>query len=237
MSKLRLLSALAGLAVVYGVYLAYSAPPEAVQRTYARILHIHVPSAWLAFLAFAVTAVGSIGWRLRRQTAWDRLAAASAEIGVLFTGVALATGMIWGKPVWGVFFDWQDARMASTAVMFLVYLGYLALRRATPEPQKRADRASVLGIVAVIQVPLVYSSVYLVRTLHQTPTIRPGGSPIHPAMLQALLVNLAAFTLVYLALMMARMRLARLEEAIEAQPAPVAGSAVIPPRLDGAIDV
>ncbi|MEX0945739.1 MAG: cytochrome c biogenesis protein CcsA, partial [Acidimicrobiia bacterium] len=137
MTKVRVLMALAAIAAGLGLYLAISAPPEAVQRTYARILHIHAPSAWLAFLAFFITAFGSIMWRIRRKEFWDRLAASSAEIGVLFTAIALATGMIWGKPVWGVFFDWGDARMATTAIMLLVYLGYLALRRATPDPQLR----------------------------------------------------------------------------------------------------
>ncbi len=235
MTKVRVLMALAAIAAGVGLYLAISAPPEAVQRTYARILHIHAPSAWLAFLAFFVTAFGSIMWRIRRKEFWDRLAASSAEIGVLFTAIALATGMIWGKPVWGVFFDWGDARMATTAIMLLVYLGYLALRRATPDPSTRAARASVLGIVAVVQVPLVYFSVNLVRTLHQTQTIRPEGSPIHPAMLRALLVNLAAFTLIYLALLAGRMVVGRLEEQTER--VPLAGAAVLPPRLDGAVDV
>jgi heme exporter protein C len=234
MTKVRVLMALAALAAAFGAWLAYAAPPEALQRNYARILHIHAPSAWLAFLAFGVTALGSIVWRFSRRRFWDRLAASSAEIGVLFTGVALVTGMIWGKPVWGVFFDWADARMASTAVMFLVYLGYLALRRATPDPEVRASRASILGIVAVVQVPLVYFSVNLIRTLHQTQTIRPDGATMHPSMVQALLVNLGAFTLIYFALLAGRMVVGRLEEAAEQASLPVAGAVVIPPNVSGA---
>jgi heme exporter protein C len=224
------LALLAGVAAVAGAVLAYSTPPEALQRTYARILHLHVPSAWLAFLAFGVTALGSIGWRITRRRGWDRLAAASAELGVLFTVLALVTGMIWGKPVWGVFFDWADARMASTAVMLLVYLGYLALRRATVDPETRAARASILGIIAVVQVPLVYFSVNLIRTLHPTQSIRLDGPTMHPSMLVALLVNLAAFTLIYVALLRARITAARLEAAIaEARPTP--GAVVLAPRL------
>jgi heme exporter protein C len=236
-TKVRLLMVLAVAAAGWGLWLAIQAPPEALQRTYARILHIHVPSMWLAFLAFGVTALGSVMWRIRRRQWWDRLAMSSAEIGVLFTAVGLATGMIWGRPVWGVFFDWADARMATTAMMLIVYLGYLALRRATPDPEQRAARASVLGIVAVVQVPLVYFSVNLFRTLHQTQTIRPDGAQMHPAMLQALLVNLAAFTLIYLALLAGRMVVARIEEQAEAVRSEIAGSAVLPPRLDGAVDV
>jgi heme exporter protein C len=237
MTKVRVLMAVAAVAAAVGAWLAYAAPPEALQRNYARILHIHAPSAWLAFLAFGVTALGSVVWRITRKRSavanwWDRLAASSAEIGVLFTGVALVTGMIWGKPVWGVFFDWADARMASTAVMFLVYLGYLALRRVTPDPELRASRSSILGILAVIQVPLVYFSVNLIRTLHQTQSIRPDGAAMHPAMVRALLVNLAAFTLIYLALLSGRMVVGRLEDA-RRENLPVAGAVVLPPNLSG----
>ena len=234
MLRLRLLYAATALAALAGVLLALSTPPDAVQRTYARILHIHVPSAWLAFLAFGITAFGSIMWRLRHKMVWDRLAASSAEIGVLFTGLALLTGAIWGKPVWGVFFDWGDARMASTAVMFLVYLGYLALRRFSPDREAAANRASILGIVAVVQVPLVYFSVNLFRTLHQTQSIRPDGTTMDPSMVIALLVNLAAFTLIYISFLVARMIVARQEaELVSARP--MAGAAVIsPPGLTDA---
>jgi len=231
--RVKVLMALAGLVSAIGVWLAYSTPPDALQRTYARIINIHAPAMWVAFLAFGITALGSIVWRFTRNRRWDHLAGASAEIGVLFTVIGLVTGMIWGKPVWGVYFDWADPRMASTAVLLLVYVGYLALRRATIDPEKRASRASILGIVAVIQVPLVYFSVNLMRSLHQTQSIRPGGSTMHPTMLRAMLFNLGAFTLVYVALMSARMVVARLEDAVEARQVLAAGNAVLPPNLGG----
>ena len=233
MTRVRVLMGLAGLASAIGVWLAYSTPPDALQRTYARIINIHVPSMWVAFLAFGITALGSILWRITRNRRWDHLAGASAEIGVLFTVVGLVTGMIWGKPVWGVYFDWADPRMASTAVLLLVYVGYLALRRATIDPEKRAARASILGIIAVIQVPLVYFSVNLMRSLHQTQSVRPGGATMHPTMLRAMLFNLGAFTLVYVALMSARMVVARLEDARDAREVSAAGNAVLPPNLGG----
>lgn len=228
MTKVKVLSALAVPVAAAGLFLALTSPPDALQRTYARIVHIHAPSAWLAFLAFGITALGSILWRFNRRTVWDRVAAASAEIGVVFTGLALITGAIWGRPVWGVFFDWRDPRMASTAVMFLVYLGYLALRRFAPSPEIGASRSSILGIVAVLQVPLVYFSVNLFRTLHPTQSIRPDGATMPGAMVVALLVNLAAFTLIYLALLAARYELLK-AEAARAVPEPVAGSVVIAP--------
>jgi heme exporter protein C len=236
MTKVRVLMALAAVAAIAGARLAYAAPPEALQRTYARILHIHVPSAWLAFLAFGVTALGSVMWRVTKKNQtlaawWDRLAASSAEIGVLFTATALLTGMIWGKPVWGVFFDWADARMASTAVMLLIYLGYLALRRATLDPQIRASRASILGIMAVVQVPLVYFSVNLLRTLHPIQTIRPDGASMHPSMVLALLINLGAFTLIYMALLGGRMVVLGLEDTAREQSLSAAGAVVLPPTI------
>ena len=149
---------------------------------------------------------------------------------MLFTAIALATGMIWGKPVWGTYWDWGDARLATTAMMFFVYLGYLALRRTTTDPRLRARRSSVLGAIAVVQVPLVYFSVKLWRTLHQGLTIRPDGIQMDGAMVSALLVNLAAFTLLYAALLSYRTALARIEEAAAAERVP-ARSPVTVPRL------
>ena len=228
--KKRLLAVLTGIALGSGLFLAFTSPPDLLQGDFVRILYIHVPSAWLAFLAFGVTAAGSIGWLFTRRMGWDRLAEASAEIGVLFTAIALATGMIWGKPVWGTYWDWGDARLATTAMMFFVYLGYLALRRTTTDPQLGARRSSVLGAAAVVQVPLVYFSVKLWRTLHQGLTIRPDGIQMDGAMVSALLVNLAAFTLLYLTLLSYRTSLARMEEAAAAEQVP-AKSPVTVPRL------
>ena len=228
----KVLAATTGVALVAGLWAAIASPPDAFQGDFVRIMYVHVPSAWLAFLAFGVTALGSVMWLIRRRDRWDRLAAASAEIGVLFTAVALFTGAIWGKPVWGTYWDWGDARMASTALMFFVYLGYLALRRATPDPVARARRSSILGVVAVVQVPLVYFSVNLWRTLHQGMTIRPDGIQMESGMLVALLVNLAAFTLLYVTLLVERTRLLRLEAEVEQAALPAAGTAVSAPRLE-----
>lgn len=218
-------------AMALGLWLAVTSPPDVFQGDYVRIMYVHVPSAWLAFLAFGVTALGSAMWLVTRRSGWDRLAASSAEIGVLFTAVTLFTGMLWGRPVWGTFWDWRDARMSTTALMFFVYLGYLALRRASPDPVSRARRSALLGVVAVVNVPLVYFSVLLARTLHQPMTVRPDGAQLDPAMLAALLVNLGAFSLLYVTLLMARIRLAKLEDE-QAETEPVAGARVRPPLVD-----
>jgi heme exporter protein C len=216
--------------------MAFTSPIDQLQGSFSRIINIHVPSLWIAFLAFFVTSLSSMAWLIRKKTRWDRLAEASAEVGVLFTGVGLFTGMVWGQAVWGKAWDWGDARLATTAVMFFVYLGYLALRRATPDPSIRARRSAILGAVAVLQVPLVYFSVNLFRTLHQTQSIRPDGSTMPSEMLVAMLVNVLAFTVLFVALISARLELA----AAESEAAPVdmtAGEGITAPRLGEIEDV
>lgn len=212
MTRVRVAFVVAWAAVAYGLYLALTAPPDALQGEYARIISVHVPAWWNAFLAFAVTAFGSAMWLIGMRPRWDRLASAAVEIGVLFTGIGLVTGMIWGDAVWGVAWDWGDPRLMTSAVMFFVYLGYLALRSATDDHVIRARRSAILGMVAVIQVPLVYFSVNMFRTIHQTQSLRPDGSTIPEEMLTAMLVNVAAFTLLFIALMVARLDVATAEE-------------------------
>ncbi|HUF15334.1 MAG TPA: cytochrome c biogenesis protein CcsA [Acidimicrobiia bacterium] len=236
MTRARVLMGLAAAAVGVGLWFALTAPPDALQGEYSRLLGIHPPSMWLAFLAFGVTAFGSIMWLVRKTDRWDRLAAASVEVGVIFTAIGLFTGMVWGQAVWGTPWDWQDPRLMSTAVMFFVYLGYIALRNAIDDPTVRARRAAILGVIAVVQVPLVYFSVNLFRTLHQTQSIRPDGSTIPDEMLLAMFVNMAAFTILYIALMVARIEVARSESALAPESA-LAGEAVRPPRLDEVEDV
>lgn len=236
----RALSVAAVAALGVGFFFATTVPPERVQGEFAKIMFVHVPSAWLAFLAFGVTMIGGAIWLVRKTPIWDRVAAASAEVGVFYTALALLTGMIWGYPVWGTFWDWGDARMMSTAIMFFVYVGYLALRRSIPDPEVRARRSAILGIVAFIQVPLVYFSVTLFRTLHQGPTVVRPDAPIDPEFLRALLINLAAFTLVYTAFVTWRTRLARMEDELEETEAiadfELAGSGITAPSLEGATD-
>jgi heme exporter protein C len=227
---------LAFAAVGVGLWFALTAPPDRLQGEYSRLLGIHPPSMWLAFLAFGVTAFGSIMWLVKKTDRWDRLAAASVEVGVIFTAIGLFTGMVWGQAVWGTPWDWQDPRLMSTAVMFFVYLGYIALRNAIDDPTVRARRAAILGVIAVVQVPLVYFSVNLFRTLHQTQSIRPDGSTIPDEMLLAMFVNMAAFTILYIALMVARIEVAKSESALAPESA-LAGEAVRPPRLDEVEDV
>lgn len=202
------LGALSALTVALGLWMAVDSPPDELQGEFAKMLYVHVPTSWLAFLAFGVTLAASIGWFIRKRLWWDDVAASSAEIGVMFTALSLLTGMLWGAEVWGVAWDWGDARLTSTAIMFFVYVGYLALRRAIPDETGRADRSAVLGIAAFAMIPIVYFSVNLFRTLHQTQSIRPDGSTMGPEFLVPLLVNVGAFTVLYLFLLVMRRRVA-----------------------------
>lgn len=188
------------------------APPDAVQGEVQRIMYVHVPAAWLAYLSFFVVFIASIAYLRTKRTRWDRVAAASAEIGVLFTGLAIVLGMLWGKPVWGTWWTW-DPRLTTTAVLLLIFVAYLAIRRITDNPGRRARWAAVVGIVGFVDVPIVHLSVVWWRSLHQGPTVlRLGGPEIEGAMLLALLVGVATFTIVYAYLMTLRLRVGRLEE-------------------------
>jgi heme exporter protein C len=225
------LAALATLAA--GVVFALLAPADRLQGDLQRLMYVHVPSAWLAFLAFGVTLVASVAWLRTRADRRDDLAVASAEVGVFFTGLALATGSLWGKPVWGVWWTW-DPRLVTTALLFLVYLAYLGLRRGIADPQLRARRSAILGVVAFVQVPIVHLSVVWWRTLHQPPTVlKPGDPSMDHTMLAALVTNVVAFTLVYAALVRRRRDIAAAERSVEQaqlrDDAPLAGDAISAP--------
>ncbi|MBI2169967.1 MAG: cytochrome c biogenesis protein CcsA [Actinobacteria bacterium] len=209
------LGSLAVLAVL-GLWVA---PPDAVQGDAQRLMYVHVPTATLAYVAFGVTSLASALylWRRTRAPRWDRLAASSAELGVVFTGLTLVLGMLWGRPVWGVYWTW-DARLVSTAVLFFLYLGYLALRRVIVDPDARARRCAVAALVAFADIPIVHYSVEWWRSLHQDSTLLPGGRldpEISGDMLVALLWGMVAFALTYAYLLVRRCRLAAMEEGLE----------------------
>jgi heme exporter protein C len=208
----RWLGGLAVVALAVGLVMGFGvAPREASQGTVQRIMYLHVPSVWVAYLAFGVVAAGSVVYLWTRSAAADRLAAASAESGVIFTGITIASGSIWGKPTWGTWWTW-DARLTTVAILFVMYLGYLLLRAMIDDHERAARYAAVLGIVAALDIPLVHFSVLWWRTLHQPPSlIKPGTPTMPPEILAALLVNFAAFTLLYLYFVAKRVALLRRE--------------------------
>ena len=204
---LAALGLLAGLAAGFGY-----APREAVQGNVQRIMYLHVPSVLTAYLAFGLVLLGSIAYLATRRPGWDRLAGSAAEIGVLFTGLTIVSGSIWGKPTWGTWWTW-DARLTSTAVLFCVYVGYLLLRSLIDDAEARGRYAAVVGILGAVNIPIVHFSVKWWRALHQPSTILgPEPSPIDPAIGLALFVNWVAFTLLFAYFLSRRIEIARLEE-------------------------
>jgi heme exporter protein C len=183
-----------------------------------RLLYLHVPSAWIAYLAFGVTALASVLWLWprTRNAAWDLLAGASAEVGVVFTGLMLAIGSIWGRTTWGTWWAW-DARLTSTAILFFLYLGYLALRRTGATADERGKRCAIAALIAAADMPIVHFSVTWWQTLHQQGTVfNPNlDVKIDGSMAFTLVLSVFAFTLLYGYLVLERFELAQLEEGRE----------------------
>ena len=198
--------------VVVGLFVA---PPDAVQGDAQRLMYLHVPAAWVAYLAFGVTALASALYLVRRTRSlvWDRVAGASAELGVIFTGLTLLLGSLWGRPVWGVWWAW-DARLVTTAVLFFLYLGYLALRRIPATPEARAKRCAIAALIAFVDVPIVHFSVNWWRTLHQQGTVfnESLNAKIHGVMAFTLWFGVLAFTILFVYLLDRRYRLLALDE-------------------------
>src|SRR4029450_7944168 len=198
------------LALGLGVGLGW-APRDAVQGNVQRIMYVHVPALLTGYVAIGGALVASVLYLWTRRAAWDRVAAAAGELAVCFVGLTLATRSIWGHPRWGTWWTW-DARLTSTAILFVIYLGYLLLRSVVDDPERAATYAAVLGIVGALDVPIIHFSVQWWRTLHQPATIlRPQAPTMDAAMLVALMVNLAAFICTFAYLAIRRYRLLTLE--------------------------
>lgn len=189
-------TAAAAAAVAAAVLGLVVAPEDMVQGAAQRLMYVHVPAAWLAYLAFAVVLACSVAYLIRRDLRWDRRAHAAAELGVGMTALAIALGSLWGRPVWGVWWAW-DPRVVTTTVMLLVYVGYLGARGLSTDANVNARRSAAVGVLGFVNIPVVHFSVVWWRTLHQPPALlQPGGpAPIDTRMLSALLVGVLAFTL------------------------------------------
>jgi heme exporter protein C len=215
------------ISILVGLFVV---PADGAQGDVQRIMYVHVPSAWLAYGAFFVTLIGSVLYLVRRDLRFDRIAAASAEIGLLFTGLAILTGAIWGKATWGKWWDW-DPRLTTTAILFVIYAGYLLLRQSLVDRERRARLAAVFGIVGFLNVPIVHFSVLWWRGLHQPPTIiRPGDPTIDHLLLAELLGSVASFTLTYLWLLGRRVELEEVRDVAELAIEPASLPAMEPVR-------
>jgi heme exporter protein C len=193
---MRSLGIVAALGVVVAGIVAFGlAPREVTQGEVQRIMYVHVPAIGVAYLAFILVFVASIAYLRTRVPEADHTAHAAAEVGVLFLGVNIATGAIWGKPTWGTWWSW-DARLTSAAVLFVVFVGYLLVRRMTDDHERGARFAAVVGIVGALNIPLVHFSVYWWRTLHQPPTfLKPGPAAASSSIGWSLLVSFVGLTL------------------------------------------
>jgi heme exporter protein C len=209
------LAALVALAATVG--LGLSLPKTVEQEEFSRLIAIHPGLAWASYVAFGVTALAS-GlwlWPRTRHERWDLLAGASAEVGALFTALTLATGSIWGRASWGVWWVW-DARLTLSALMLALLLGYLALRRVTADPETVARRSAMAGLMASLVVPVNHFAVEWWRTLHQGRSLLRGGSSgtVDGTFIFAMTLGFLAMTLIYAWLTVHRMRVARLERGV-----------------------
>lgn len=193
-------------AMVIALYAALLfAPREATMGDVQRIFYFHVPNAWVAFLAFGVVFVASIQWLRTRRYWWDCLAVSAAEVGIMFTTIALVTGSIWAKPTWGTWWDW-DPRLTTTLILWLIYVSYMMLRSVVENPAQRASLSAVVGIVGFVDVPIVFMSIRWWRTIH--PVVITGDSiNLAPTMIVTLVVCLIAFTIFFVHLLRLRLKL------------------------------
>jgi heme exporter protein C len=203
-----LLGIAAAVTLGVGIFMAFVyAPTDLVQGHAQRIFYVHVPMAWLAYLAFAVILVGSVGYLWKRSARMDRLARSSAELGFLFTTLVLITGSLWGRPIWNAWWSW-DARLTTTLILWFIYLGYFMLRSYAGDRERGARYAAVLGIIGAVDVPIIHQSVEWWRTLHPEPVVlRSSGPDMPDSMLATLIVCFAGFTLLYSYLMLLKYRI------------------------------
>jgi len=200
-----------GAAIAAQTHAVLTSPPDADMGHLQKIMYVHVPAAWMAFISFFVVLVFSLRYLWKRRERDDLLAASAAEVGAVFTGLTLVLGMIWGRPAWGVWWVW-DARLTSTLVLFLIFVGYLALRAFVDDADQRARWSAAVGAIGAINVPIVYMSVLWWRTLHQPPS---SPATLDPAYTLGLRLNAIAMLLVTVYLIRKRYEIARFERAVE----------------------
>jgi len=208
---------IAVLAAIFGDTILFAfpsyVPTESSMGIIQRIFYFHVPAAITAFLAFFVAFVASIGYMATRRLAWDNVALASVEIGVTFCTIVIVTGPLWARPVWGSWWPW-DPRLTTTLILWLLYLVYLLLRTYSENREQQARFCAVMGIIAFLDVPIVYFSVKWWRGVHPI-VFGSGGGGIAPRMFHTFMAALLTFFLLYGLLLMQRTRLARLEDEFE----------------------
>ena len=204
--------------MLLNLYLIFMvAPTDAVLGHVQRIFYFHVPIAVVSFLAFFVVFVASIGYLVTRKSRWDGVAHAAAEVGVVFVSLALLTGIVWARPVWGVWWTWEP-RLTTTLILWLIYVAYLMLRSYVPTKSQGALYAAGLGIIGFVDVPIVYYSVQWWRSIHPSAVVGPlaDTGALEPIMQGVLLYSLGVFLLLFLYLVLERMHLRNIEDRLAA---------------------
>ncbi len=205
----------AALTLVDGYLIFMVAPTDLVLGHIQRIFYIHVPISILSFLGFLLCAIAGVGYLIRRTERWDRLAHASAEVGVVFVTLALVTGVIWARPVWGVWWTWEP-RLTTTLILWFIYVAYLMIRNYAPTPQQGRTWSAVVGIIGFVDVPIVYYSVQWWRSIHPVQVIGPEAADdaLEPIMARILVFSLVAMLTLFAYLLMERMALRGAEDAL-----------------------
>jgi heme exporter protein C len=198
-SRFKFLLGISFILMIVSLYMVFVyVPTEASMGVVQRIFYFHVPLAWISFLAYFVVFLGSILYLVKRDNRWDRIASSSAEVGVIFTGLALIAGIIWAKPVWNVWWTW-DPRLTSTLVLWLIYLAYLLVRSYVSNKEQGARFGAVIGIIGFLDVPIVALAITLFPTEHPSPVVFSGG--LVGSMLLTLMVGIVNFTAMYFLLL------------------------------------
>jgi heme exporter protein C len=206
------MAAATAILFVIGLYLSFAAPPDYQQGETVRIMFIHVPAAWVAMMAYGLMALASLIGLVNRHPLADLAAKQAAPLGTLFTALALITGSLWGRPMWGTYWTWGDARLTSFVLLLFLYLGYIALWNAIENEARAARAAAILALVGVVNLPIIEFSVEWWTTLHQGESIfRRGGPLISAVFLRPLFAMAAAYTLLFFTLLMVRVRTEILE--------------------------
>lgn len=190
-------------------------PTETTMGVVQRIFYIHVPAAWVAFLAFGIVALASAVYLWLEDERLDMAALAAAEGGIVFTTIVIVTGPLWGKIAWGTWWTWEP-RLTLTLLLWFIYLGYFLVRSSTESPERGRKFAAVVGIVGALDIPLIHLSVVWFRSLHPQPVVmKPEGPTLHPDMLTTLLTGLGAFTLLFGGLFLFRYGLERARRTLD----------------------
>ena len=205
---------LGGMMMLADLYLIFRvAPTDAILGDIQRVFYFHVPIAVMSFLAFFVVFLASIAYLVKRNPKWDRLAQASAEVGVVFVTLALITGVIWARPIWGVWWTWEP-RLTTTLILWLIYVAYLMVRAYSSNPSQGARYSAVVGIVGFVDVPIVYYSVIWWRSIHPSPVVGPlaQANALEGTMALVLLFSFITFLILFVYLVAQRMALREAED-------------------------